>query len=113
YSERYPPRFEIFKPACHSNELQHCTSEQVVNAYDNTIAYTDYLLSRQIQLLEQFSDRLDGMLIYASDHGESLGEQGLYLHGLPYTFAPEVQKRVPMLLWVSSGYAERIGLDME
>ena len=113
YAERYPPRFEIFKPACRTHALQRCTSEEVVNAYDNTLVYTDYLLSRQMELLERFSDRLDGALIYASDHGESLGEQGIYLHGLPYAFAPRVQKEIPMLLWVSTSYARRAGVDLE
>jgi lipid A ethanolaminephosphotransferase len=112
YSERYPPQFEIFKPACRSNELQRCSHEEIVNAYDNTIAYTDYLLSRQIGLLQQHAGRLDSVLLYASDHGESLGEQGIYLHGMPYAFAPRVQKEVPMLFWASSGYLERTGLSM-
>jgi lipid A ethanolaminephosphotransferase len=112
YSERYPPQFEIFKPACRSNELHRCSKEEIVNAYDNTIAYTDYLLSRQIGLLRQHADRLDSVLLYASDHGESLGEQGIYLHGMPYSFAPRVQKEVPMLFWASPGYLERTGLNM-
>jgi lipid A ethanolaminephosphotransferase len=112
YAERYPPQFEVFKPACRSNELQRCSKEQIVNAYDNSIAYTDYLLSRQIGLLQVNDDRLDSVLLYASDHGESLGEQGIYLHGMPYGFAPRVQKEVPMLLWASPGYLERTGLNM-
>ncbi|HEY7642797.1 MAG TPA: phosphoethanolamine--lipid A transferase [Steroidobacteraceae bacterium] len=112
YSERYPPQFEVFKPACRSNELQSCTHQEIVNAYDNSIAYTDYVLSRQIELLRASSDRVDGMLIYASDHGESLGEQGIYLHGMPYGFAPRVQKEVPMLLWASAGYLQRTGLSI-
>jgi lipid A ethanolaminephosphotransferase len=112
YSERYPPQFEIFKPACRSNELQRCSTEEIVNAYDNSIAYTDYMLSRQIELLQTHADRLDSVLLYASDHGESLGEQGIYLHGMPYSFAPRVQKEVPMLFWASSGYLQRTGLSM-
>lgn len=112
YSERYPPQFETFKPACRSNELQRCSKEEVVNAYDNSIAYTDYVLSRQIELLRENADRLDGVLLYASDHGESLGEQGIYLHGMPYSFAPRAQKEVPMLFWASRGYLDRTGLSM-
>jgi lipid A ethanolaminephosphotransferase len=112
YSERYPPQFEIFKPACRSNELQRCSGQEIVNAYDNSIAYTDYLLSRQIELLQANADHLDSALIYASDHGESLGEQGIYLHGMPYSFAPRGQKEVPMLFWASPGYVERTGLSM-
>jgi lipid A ethanolaminephosphotransferase len=112
YSERYPPQFEIFKPACRSHELQRCSREEIVNAYDNSIAYTDYVLSRQIALLQAHADRLDSVLLYASDHGESLGEQGIYLHGMPYGFAPRVQKEVPMLFWASHGFQERTGLSM-
>lgn len=112
YSERYPPQFEVFKPACRSNELQHCSQQEIVNAYDNSIAYTDYVLSRQIELLQANADHLDSVLIYASDHGESLGEQGIYLHGMPYGFAPRVQKEVPMLFWASPGYVERTGLSL-
>jgi lipid A ethanolaminephosphotransferase len=112
YSERYPPQFEIFKPACRSNELQRCSKDEIVNAYDNSIAYTDYVLSRQIELLRANSDRVDSVLLYASDHGESLGEQGIYLHGMPYSFAPRVQKEVPMLFWASQGYLERTGLSI-
>ena len=110
YAERYPPRFQRFRPACRSNQLHTCTAEEVRNAYDNTIAYTDYVLSRQIALLQAVQDRIDSVLIYASDHGESLGEQGIYLHGMPYTFAPRLQKEVPMLLWTSRGYAQRARL---
>jgi lipid A ethanolaminephosphotransferase len=113
YAERYPPEFERFKPACRSNELQHCTQQEIVNAYDNTIAYTDHVLARQIGLLRRASNHLDSALLYASDHGESLGEQGIYLHGLPYRFAPEVQTQVPMLMWTSIGYRQRTGLDFK
>jgi lipid A ethanolaminephosphotransferase len=112
YAERYPPQFETFKPACRSNELQRCSNEEIANAYDNSIAYTDYILSRQIELLQSRADRFDSVLLYASDHGESLGEQGIYLHGMPYSFAPRVQKEVPMLFWASTGYVERTGLSM-
>jgi lipid A ethanolaminephosphotransferase len=110
YSDRYPPEFERFKPACRSNELHHCTGQEVLNAYDNTIAYTDHVLAHQIRLMGEASEYVDGVLIYVSDHGESLGEQGVYLHGMPYAFAPPVQKEVPMLIWTSTGYEERMGL---
>ncbi len=112
YAERYPPQFEVFKPACRSNELQHCTREEVVNAYDNSIVYADHVLAKQIDLLQANASRFDSVLLYASDHGESLGEQGIYLHGMPYSFAPRVQKEVPMLFWASRGYIERTSLSM-
>lgn len=110
YSQRYPAAYERFQPACRSNQLQHCTGQQIANAYDNTIAYTDHVLAEQIRLLHEADARLDGVLIYVSDHGESLGENGIYLHGMPYAFAPAVQKEVPMLIWTSEGYARRLGL---
>jgi lipid A ethanolaminephosphotransferase len=113
YSQRYPASFEIFKPACSSAKLQDCSAQEIVNAYDNTIAYTDYVLARQIELLKAAAGAVDSLLIYASDHGESLGEQGLYLHGMPYAFAPRTQKEVPMLMWMSPGYAQRFNLDAQ
>lgn len=111
YWERYPPQFERFKPACQSTQLDRCAREAVVNAYDNTIAYTDHNLARQIELLRQASDRVDSLLVYVSDHGESLGEHGVYLHGMPYSIAPDNQKQVPLMVWMSSGYQQRSGID--
>jgi lipid A ethanolaminephosphotransferase len=111
YAQRYPPQFEAFKPACHTSQLDQCTREQVRNAYDNTILYTDYNLARQIELLQAASDRIDSVLIYVSDHGESLGENGIYLHGMPYSLAPEDQKHVPLVVWMSPGYEQRSGTN--
>lgn len=111
YSERYPAAFERFQPACRSNQLQRCTQQEIANAYDNTIAYTDHVLAKQIQLLREASSRLDSLLIYVSDHGESLGENGIYLHGMPYAFAPAAQKEVPMLVWTSESYVQRTRLQ--
>jgi lipid A ethanolaminephosphotransferase len=111
YFERYPASFEKFQPACRSNQLQRCTAQEITNAYDNTIVYTDHVLARQIALLQGASARLDSLLIYVSDHGESLGENGIYLHGMPYAFAPAVQKDVPMLVWTSESYARRTQLN--
>lgn len=111
YSERYPAAFELFRPSCLSSELHHCTAEELRNAYDNTILYTDALLARQIEILGAAQDRLDTLLLYVSDHGESLGEQGLYLHGLPYALAPRTQTEVPLLAWVPDTSRARLGLD--
>jgi lipid A ethanolaminephosphotransferase len=112
YAERYPHEFARFKPACDSNRLQQCSPSEVMNAYDNTIAYTDHVVARTIAVLRDAGKAIDSMLLYASDHGESLGEQGLYLHGLPYAFAPETQKHVPMLLWLSPTYLARTGVGL-
>ena len=111
YWQRYPDRFEDFKPVCQTSELGRCTREEIVNAYDNSIRYTDHNLAEQIRLLAAMSGQADSLLIYASDHGESLGEKGLYLHGAPYFMAPEEQTRVPFLLWMSDGYRKRFSIN--
>jgi lipid A ethanolaminephosphotransferase len=113
YGERYPAAFERFKPSCRSNELHTCSEQQLVNAYDNTIAYTDHVLSRQIEILRSAAESVDSFLLYVSDHGESLGENSIYLHGMPYSLAPRVQKHVPMLMWASDGYIARMHLDTQ
>lgn len=100
YSQRYPEEFRRFKPDCRSSDFSECQREEIVNAYDNTIAYTDHILSGLIDRLASQEDRLDVSMLYMSDHGESLGEFGLYLHGAPYMIAPPQQTRVPFVLWL-------------
>ncbi|MGI4843705.1 MAG: phosphoethanolamine transferase [Janthinobacterium lividum] len=107
YWRRYPSQFERFAPTCRTNDLSKCTKEEIHNTYDNTIVYTDYVLDRTISMLENLSEQYDTALLYISDHGESLGERGIYLHGAPYRFAPKDQKHVPMILWLSSGFQQR------
>lgn len=101
YYKRYPDTFETFKPSCQSNQLESCSQEEINNAYDNAILYTDYFLSKTIELLKQNQQQFEPTLLYISDHGESLGDNHLYLHGLPYYLAPDEQKRVPMIIWTS------------
>lgn len=112
YWLRYPADREIFSPACKTPELTQCSTEEIVNAYDNTIAYTDYFLAQVIDLLDA-SDRVIPAMYYVSDHGESLGEGGLYLHGTPYFMAPEYQTRVPMVLWMSERFRDSLGVDQD
>lgn len=100
YYARYPKQFEKFKPVCREEEVSKCSQEELVNAYDNTIVYTDYFLSEIINKLNSVKD-IPSIMIYVSDHGESLGEYGVYLHGTPYTFAPDFQKNIPFLIWRS------------
>lgn len=100
YFRRYPPEFKKFTPTCDTEDIQTCTQEQIVNTYDNTILYVDHIVSSVIDILKKFPDYESGLL-YVSDHGESLGENGVYLHGLPYSVAPEEQITVPMILWMS------------
>ncbi len=102
YYKRYPAEFERFTPACHSAELATCTIEEITNAYDNSILYTDYFLSQIIAFLKQNSANYETTMFYVSDHGESLGEAGIYLHGLPFMFAPDTQIKVPVLAWLGN-----------
>lgn len=113
YFDRYPSDKEFFKPVCKTNQLHQCSRETVINAYDNTIRYTDYFLNSTIEWLKTKSRQYNTSLLYLSDHGESLGENNLYLHGMPYSFAPKVQKQVPMFLWLSDDYAKANGIDSE
>ena len=110
YYKRYPQAFEKFTPVCQSNELDRCQQASIVNAYDNTLVYTDHVLGQLIDLLQHNGQRLDTAMLYISDHGESLGESGIYLHGLPYAIAPSEQTHVPMLMWVSNGMQKRQGI---
>ena len=99
YFKRYPEAFELFQPACRTAELSDCAQEEIINAYDNTIAYTDYFLSQAIAFLKANTPAYETTLFYISDHGESLGEGGIFLHGMPYMFAPEAQTSVPVIIW--------------
>jgi lipid A ethanolaminephosphotransferase len=112
YWLRYPPEKELFKPACQTPELTECSTDEIVNAYDNTIAYTDWFLAQVIDQLDA-SDRVIPAMYYVSDHGESLGEGGLYLHGTPYFMAPEYQTRVPMVIWMSQRFRDSLGVDQD
>ena len=111
YHLRYPKEFGVFKPSCDSNQLEDCTREQVVNVYDNTILYTDHVLNGVIEFLKQNSGNFNTAMVYMSDHGESLGENGVYLHGLPYFMAPDDQKHVPFIVWLSDQFAASAGIN--
>lgn len=110
YYLRYPESFERFSPACRTAEFKNCSEEEIVNAYDNTIAYTDEVIARTIEVL-QSKKHLVTSLVYVSDHGESLGEGGLFLHGSPYFMAPDEQTKVPMILWMSKAFQNTFGID--
>lgn len=106
YFKRYPKSSEFFSPACQSAELSECSQSEIINAYDNAIRYTDQFLAEIIQLLQANSAQYHTGMLYVSDHGESLGENGIYLHGLPYTFAPNAQTHVPLMAWFSASYID-------
>lgn len=111
YYNRYPPQFKKFTPTCDTNEIQNCSQQQLINTYDNTVLYVDYIVDKAINLLKSHQDKFTTSLVYLSDHGESLGENGVYLHGLPYSIAPDTQKHVPMLIWLSKDYQQRYQVD--
>ncbi len=106
YFRRYPPEFEKFKPTCKNSDLSRCTREEIGNAYDNAILYTDHFLAKIIELLRKNDPKFETSLFYVSDHGESLGENGLYLHGLPKAIAPDTQLHIPALMWFGSNFTD-------
>ena len=115
YYRRSPAAFKKFLPECSSNVLQDCPREQLLNAYDNTLLYTDHVLASTVRWLDRRSrdGKVDGAMVYVSDHGESLGENNLYLHGLPYALAPDTQTHVPMVTWLSGAMQKRLGIRVE
>jgi lipid A ethanolaminephosphotransferase len=104
YYKRVPEAFKKFKPECATNTLQDCTKAEVINAYDNTITYTDYFLGKVVDYLKDKQPHVQTAMMYVADHGESLGENNIYLHGLPYAIAPDAQKRVPWINWLSNDF---------
>ena len=110
YYKRYPETFHKFRPTCDTADIQNCTREEIINTYDNTVLYTDSVVSRAIGILKKFP-HLEAGLLYVSDHGESLGENNIYLHGLPYSIAPDEQKKIPMILWMSDTMKKLDHLD--
>ena len=110
YYKRYPKEFELFKPVCKTNQLELCTKEEISNAYDNAILYSDYFLDKTIKFLKKYSKTYETAMIYMSDHGESLGENGIYLHGLPYFIAPNAQKHIGSFMWFSNEIKKDINI---
>ncbi len=113
YFRRYPPAFERFTPVCRNDDLGRCTRDEIVNAYDNALLYTDHVLATLIGTLSAHADSVDTALLFVSDHGESLGEKNLFLHGVPYPIAPREQTQVPMVFWSSAGFAASAGLNSD
>lgn len=111
YSLRSDKARKLFEPECTDADLKSCSRESVMNAYDNSVRETDYVLASLIRMLKDTSGSIDSALVYVSDHGESLGEGGLYLHGAPYWMAPKEQTEVPMVLWMNSGFEKTFGIN--
>lgn len=113
YYRRFPEEFAKFTPYCKKKSPQECPDKELSNAYDNSLLYTDYILSQAIAFLKQHADQYDSFLVYVSDHGESLGENGIYLHGLPYLIAPKAQTHIPLLVWFSNDFPNHHNIDMD
>lgn len=110
YFQRYPDAYRRFVPTCDSSDLGRCTQEQIVNSYDNALLYTDHFLAQTIERLKKQGSH-EAAMLYVSDHGESLGEKGVYLHGLPYAIAPREQMEVPMVMWMSPAFEASSAID--
>ncbi|WP_158119105.1 phosphoethanolamine transferase [Vibrio metoecus] len=113
YFKRYPKEMAVYQPDCPRVDIENCSVEQIVNTYDNTIRYTDYVLAQLMTKLESLQKDYNTALIYISDHGESLGENGMFLHGMPYNLAPDYQTQVPLLVWMSQGFSQSKGIDVD
>jgi lipid A ethanolaminephosphotransferase len=112
YFKRVPNEFKQFQPECLTNDLSECTRERITNSYDNTLLYTDQLLASAVNWLKAQEKTSRSAMIYISDHGESLGEKGIYLHGLPYAIAPNEQKQIPWLNWFSPEFVTTQKIDV-
>lgn len=104
YYRRYPENFRRFQPMCMTGELGDCTQQEVDNAYDNAILYTDYFLANVIKFLKQHDEKYATAMLYVADHGESLGERGIYLHAAPYVIAPKEQTHIPVITWMGKHF---------
>ena len=110
YFQRYPAEFRRFTPTCDTTQLETCTHQQIVNTYDNGMLYSDHVIASMIDFLKTQAGSRDTALLFVSDHGESLGENNLYLHSIPWSIAPDTQTHVPMVLWLSPEFRQAAGL---
>ena len=113
YYKRYPKEKSVFEPNCNTERLDKCSREEILNVYDNTIHYTSENLAEVIEILKSLKDEYNSMLLYVSDHGESLGENNIYLHAAPYALAPKEQTQVPLILWFDDDFADKFNLDRQ
>ena len=112
YYKRYPKEYEFYTPVCETNQIENCSREQISNAYDNALVYSDFFLASVIDFLQPLQDEFATAMLYMADHGESLGELGLYLHGLPYAIAPEAQTHVAAALWLGDHVTDEARQDL-
>ncbi|WP_303818668.1 phosphoethanolamine transferase [Actinobacillus minor] len=112
YFERYTDKERVFTPTCDTKEISQCSQEELVNTYDNGIVYIDQFLDKVIARLEQHKE-WESVVYYLSDHGESLGEKGLFLHSAPYAIAPKEQTHIPMMMWFSDSWTKNEPFDLD
>lgn len=112
YFERYTDKERVFTPTCDTKEISQCSQEELVNTYDNGIVYIDQFLDKVIARLEQHKE-WESIVYYLSDHGESLGEKGLFLHSAPYAIAPKEQTHIPMMMWFSDSWTKNEPFDLD
>ena len=105
YADKYPEEFGVYKPVARNVEEGEKNVGMLINAYDNTIRYTDFLLDSLINTLRSMDD-WNSAMIFISDHGESLGENKIFMHGLPMKLAPKVQYEIPFLVWTSKDFRD-------
>ena len=105
YADKYPKEFEVYKPVAKNVEEGQKSVGLLINAYDNTILYTDFLVDSLINMLRSMTD-WNSAMIFISDHGESLGENKMFMHGLPMKLAPKVQYEIPFLVWTSDHFRD-------
>lgn len=113
YYKRYPEEMAQYTPVCNTEKLNECTREQLINTYDNTIYYTSHILAEIIKEAEKYKKDYNVMIIYASDHGESLGENNIYLHSAPYSIAPKEQTEIPFFIWAEDSTLKGLNLDKQ
>lgn len=111
YYHRYPKAFAVFKPSCDTNKINQCDKDVLINTYDNTLLYTDYFIASTVDLLKKYQKAYNVVMLYMSDHGESLGENGVYLHSMPYSFAPKEQTHIPFFVWASPAFFKQKRID--
>lgn len=96
YNSHFSDKYKIFKPITSSKILSQCSPTEIINSYDNSVLYTDFFLDELIKLLE----RKKAILVYLSDHGETLGENGEWLHAGENS----VSKNPACIIWYSDSF---------
>lgn len=98
YTERYPKTFALYKPECQGID-DSCSTQEMINSYDNSLLYTDYFLKKTFDNLRN----KNAIVFYASDHGESISNN-MHFHGTPRDHAPLEQRTIPVMVWASDKF---------